>query len=147
MKQRRNSVIRLMAIVLVAALDFALLRNNYFNRPYILAILGLEYGLFRMASRPEERAYWVAFELLGWAYAVVDFYFFSQIRYGILGFCQQPFMEPIIRSLLFVTRIADPNFFSLLALGFEYAMTFFLAIAGGRLADRWFGRRQVIPES
>lgn len=145
MRRHQSSVVRLMAIVLVAGLDFALIRYQYFyNKPLILAILVLEYGLFRMASRREERPYWLGFELIGWFYVLIDYHFFSEIRYGIINLAQQKILQPVVLPLLILSPVSEPMAYSLMAAAIEIVATLFLAVLGGRLANRLFHSRQAI---
>jgi hypothetical protein len=144
MNHNRNSIVRLMFIVMVAALNFALLGYiNFSNKLLIIAILVLEYRLFYWASHRDEWRYWLGFEVFGWLYVIVDFLYFSEIRYGIIDLSQRPIIKPILAILLRVIPIGDPNFFSLLTVVVENAATLILAVVGGRLAMRLIAERRV----
>ena len=137
MKTNQFSVVHLMAPVLLAALDFGLLRYPYFaNKLLIFAIFALEWGLFRWASRRDERPYWLGFEFFGWTYVLIDLRYFAEIRHGIVQLAQRPVMDVIFAVLLRIIPVGDPNFFSLLTVLIENAATLLLAVAGGRIAMR-----------
>ena len=73
-RPRRRSLGWAMAVIAVIAADLAALRATLPRIPnfgLVVMILVLEVGLFRLASRQRPvRAFWLGFEVAGWAYVV-----------------------------------------------------------------------------
>jgi ABC-type sulfate transport system permease component len=73
-RTRRYSLAWAMAVIAFIAADLAALRASFPRLPnfgLVIMILVLEGGLFRLASaRGAPRAFWLGFEVAGWAYVV-----------------------------------------------------------------------------
>jgi hypothetical protein len=73
-RDRRHSLVWAMALIAVIAADLAALRASLPRIPnpgLVIMILLLDIGLFRLVSQQgAARAFWLGFEVAGWAYVI-----------------------------------------------------------------------------
>jgi hypothetical protein len=154
MRRPRLSIARLMAVVLIIALDCAALRAAFpvLDVAFLVVVPVLEVGLFRMISRRGRvHPFWVGFEASGWAavlaYATILRWpitrAFDVLLVAAIRFCT-PRVPGVAHGLDYLFR-GDGILLGLLPLATLLGLPMLLpALIGGRLADRMTRRRSGI---
>ena len=140
-RSRRHTLGWAMAVIAVIAADLAALRATFPRVPnfgLVVMILVLESGLFRLASRRGAvRAFWLGFEVAGWAYVVTCSVFaWTFWRLSRVVFESQVLKKPI--SLPFET-----NEFLLFAGVLQLLIALAIALSVGLLTLSVWRRRAI----
>jgi hypothetical protein len=139
MSRSRISLARLMAIVAILAVDCALMVPGYFDLVLLTAVPILQIGLFRMVLPGGGfQAFWVGFEVFGWAGSLALYLGRQSLyRYILIGCSHALSLLPVTQRGSFHDVVLD-----LLAWLVACSSLLLAALMGGRLASLWASHRR-----